>query len=56
MTNETPFMTFWRALNEECRERGLIEPTYGPAKVMFAEIIVQLRQHTVNEQRRQLAA
>ncbi len=28
----TPFMTFWAALNEQCRLNGYPEPTFGPAK------------------------
>lgn len=31
MANETPFMKFWSALNEQARERGYPEPTFGPA-------------------------
>lgn len=31
----TPFMKFWKALNEELAARGAQETTYGPAKFYY---------------------
>lgn len=36
--DDTPFVKFWAALNEEFRNRHLPELTFGPAKVLWDDV------------------
>jgi hypothetical protein len=37
--NDTPFVKFWSALNEELRGQGLGEVTFGTATVLWSEAV-----------------
>jgi hypothetical protein len=56
MTNETPFMIFWRGMIQMARAHNLPEPTFGPARREFAAASEDMQRERIARLCQRLAA
>lgn len=50
-TTETPFMLFWRAMNDHLKANGYPELTFGPAKELFADTTIKAKRAAITRAR-----